>query len=457
MACALLGNYPESHPLILRMTMRRILTYQIYPTIPAELSFLEILARNLWWCWKPEAEDLFRRIDPQLWKATNNNPVQLLAQVDQKRLEKLVADDSFLAHLQRVKARFEERVTYNIDTRHPINASIGPVAYFSMEFGIHESIPIFAGGLGILAGDHLKAASNMALPLVGVGLLYRKGYLRQLLTADGWQQEEYPEIEFYNLPIERARGPEGEEISITLNGPDGQWRAFVWKLHIGRTILYLLDSNLLENPPAAREITARLYAGEPRIRLAQEVLLGIGGMRALSQMGVFPSVCHMNEGHSAFSTLERLALFMQRFHIDLETAIQMVSRCTVFTTHTPVPAGHDSFPAELVLPHLRPLADQLGVDAERLLAWGQHPNADQFCRVLQRDQPPSRTDSPPHVGPLVARMSGRRGAHRPYYKRRACVDFPGSRDLSDLRTSPGAGMVHEFSPAGEYSAPGRHL
>ena len=141
MACALLGNYPESHPLILRMTMRRILTYQIYPTIPAELSFLEILARNLWWCWKPEAEDLFRRIDPQLWKATNNNPVQLLAQVDQKRLEKLVADDSFLAHLQRVKARFEERVTYNIDTRHPINASIGPVAYFSMEFGIHESIP----------------------------------------------------------------------------------------------------------------------------------------------------------------------------------------------------------------------------------------------------------------------------------------------------------------------------
>ena len=215
----------------------------------------------------------------------------------------------------------------------------------------------------------------MALPLVGVGLLYRKGYLRQLLTADGWQQEEYPEIEFCNLPIERARGPEGEEVSVTLNGPDGQWRAFVWKLHIGRTILYLLDSNLLENPPAARKITARLCAGEPRIRLAQEVLLGIGGMRALSLMGVFPSVCHMNEGHSAFSTLEQLALFMQRFHVDLETATQMDRRCTVFTNHTPVPAGHDSFSAELVLPYLRPLADQLGVDAEHLLAWGQHPNA----------------------------------------------------------------------------------
>ncbi len=169
--------------------MRRVLTYQIFPFIPPALSFLEILARNLWWCWKPEAIDLFRRIDPQLWKASNHNPIQLLSQVSQKRLEKLVEDDSFRAHLQRVKSLFDQRVTHNVDSRHPVHASVGPAAYFSMEFGIHESVPIFAGGLGILAGDHLKAASNMALPLVGVGLLYRKGYLRQFLTSDGWQQE----------------------------------------------------------------------------------------------------------------------------------------------------------------------------------------------------------------------------------------------------------------------------
>ncbi len=351
--------------------MKRILTYQIYPSIPKELAFLEVLSRNLWWCWKQDAITLFRRVEPQIWIESRGNPIHLLSNVSQVRLEELAEDDSFLAHLQRVKDRYKKRVADNVEPSNSLYEKMGPVAYFSMEFGVNENIPIFAGGLGVLAGDYLKAASNMALPLVGVGLLYRKGYFRQYLDQEGLQQEEYPEIEFYHLPLERARDPQGNEITISITGPDGEIYAFVWKVQVGRTPLFLLDTNLPENTPEARGITARLYVGEPKIRLAQEVLLGIGGMRALAAMNIFPSVCHMNEGHSAFSAMERLALFMERYHIDLKTALQIVPRCTVFTTHTPVAAGHDSFPADLVKPWIRPLQERLGAGEEEILSWGQ--------------------------------------------------------------------------------------
>lgn len=356
--------------------MKRILTYQVYSAIPESLSFLEVLSRNLWWCWKPDARALFRRIDPRLWKESNSNPVFLLSNVSEKRLEQLSADDSFLAHLERVKDRFTTRVTDNVEPSRTLYEKIGPVAYFSMEFGIHESIPIFAGGLGVLAGDYLKASSNMSLPLVGIGLLYRKGYFHQYLDQEGWQQEEYPEIELNYLPLERARDTHGNEITISIVGPQGEIRAFVWRAWIGRTPLFLLDTNLPENTPEAREITARLYAGESKIRLAQEVLLGIGGMRALEAMGIFPSICHMNEGHSAFSALERLALFMRRFKIDLPTALQIIPRCTVFTTHTPVAAGHDSFPVDLIKPCIQSLQECLGAGEEVILSWGQLPGSD---------------------------------------------------------------------------------
>ncbi len=351
--------------------MKRILTYQIYPSIPKPLAFLEVLSRNLWWCWKQDAITLFRRVEPQIWIESRGNPIHLLSNVSQVRLEELAEDDSFLAHLQRVKDRYKKRVADNVEPSNSLYEKMGPVAYFSMEFGVNENIPIFAGGLGVLAGDYLKAASNMALPLVGVGLLYRKGYFRQYLDQEGLQQEEYPEIEFYHLPLERARDPQGNEITISITGPDGEIYAFVWKVQVGRTPLFLLDTNLPENTPEARGITARLYVGEPKIRLAQEVLLGIGGMRALAAMNIFPSVCHMNEGHSAFSAMERLALFMERYHIDLKTALQIVPRCTVFTTHTPVAAGHDSFPADLVKPWIRPLQERLGAGEEEILSWGQ--------------------------------------------------------------------------------------
>lgn len=351
--------------------MKRILTYQVYPTIPKPLAFLEVLSRNLWWCWKQDAITLFRRVEPQLWIESRGNPIYLLSNVSQTRLEELAADDSFLDHLKRVKDRYTKRVMDNAEPSRSIYEKIGPVAYFSMEFGVNENIPIFAGGLGVLAGDYLKAASNMALPLVGIGLLYRKGYFRQYLDQEGLQQEEYPEIEFYYLPLERARDPQGNEITISITGPQGEIYAFVWRIRVGRTSLFLLDTNLPENTPEGREITARLYVAEPKIRLAQEVLLGVGGIRALEAMGIFPSICHMNEGHSAFSVLERLVMFMERYHIDLKTALQIIPRCTVFTTHTPVPAGHDSFPVDLVKPWIRPLQERLGAGEEEILSWGQ--------------------------------------------------------------------------------------
>jgi starch phosphorylase len=213
-----------------------------------------------------------------------------------------------------------------------------------MEFGIHESVPLFAGGLGVLAGDHLKAASDLTLPLIGVGLLYRQGYFHQFLDQEGWQQEEYPVTDLFHLPVKRARDRSGNEINISIAGPDIEIRASVWEIMVGRIPLYLLDANLPENPPEIREITSRLYAGDPKTRLAQEVLLGIGGMRALEAMGIYPTVCHMNEGHCAFVTLERLAQTISSYNVNLETAKEIVSRTTVFTTHTPVAAGTMSFP-----------------------------------------------------------------------------------------------------------------
>jgi glycogen phosphorylase len=355
--------------------MRYFKTFQVFPKIPDQLAFLEVLSRNIWWCWRPAAIELFYRIDPKLWDKSGRNPLLFLSLVPQFKFEQLALDDSYLAHLKRVEEMFDLRVRE--PATYPDTAFLEGevIAYLSMEFGLNENIPIFAGGLGILAGDHLKAASNMRLPLVGIGLLYSEGYFRQYLDHDGYQQEEYPQVELYHLPLIRVRDTEGDQLKITIDAPDGLIRATVWKLQVGRIPLYLLDTNLQENPPQIREITARLYAGGPRMRLAQEVLLGIGGIRVLEAIGLTPKVCHMNEGHSAFSSLERLAQVMRKNKIDLNTALQVVPRTTVFTTHTPVAAGHDEFPAEMVRPLAKIYSSQLGVGEETILSWGQHPEA----------------------------------------------------------------------------------
>ncbi|MDM8526361.1 alpha-glucan family phosphorylase [Desulfococcaceae bacterium HSG8] len=355
--------------------MSHLQTFQVYPDIPKPLTFLETLSRNLWWCWQRDAIELFRRIDPQIWRETGGNPIASATRIPQEYLEEVAKDDSFLAHQERVKQSFENEVLSPADRSESPFGENGIIAYFSMEFGIHESIPLFAGGLGILAGDHLKAASDMALPLVGVGLLYREGYFRQFLNQDGWQQEEYPITNIHHLPIRKVRDAAGEKIYVSVTGPDGEIRAALWKLQVGRIPLYLLDTNLPENPPEIREITARLYAGDATLRVAQEMLLGIGGMRALQALEIHPMVCHMNEGHSSFVALERLAHTISMHNVDLKTALEIVPRTTVFTTHTPVPAGHDVFPADIVRPYLKPFENPLGTSVDEIMSWGQEPGA----------------------------------------------------------------------------------
>jgi len=351
--------------------MDHLQIFQVLPNIPEKLSFLEELSRNLWWSWKQDAIRLFRRIDPSLWKESKHNPIIFLTRISQTRLEELAIDESFLAHQDRVKELFWKRVCATVDWSEYLSGKEGVTAYFSMEFGIHESLPLFAGGLGILAGDHLKASSNMGLPLLGISLLYQHGYFHQFLDQNGRQQEEYLETDLYSLPVEKARDRSGNEIYISVTGPDGEIHASVWMIRIGCVPLYLLDTNLPQNPPKIRNITSSLYAGDPEIRLAQEVLLGIGGMRALEAMGINPAVCHMNEDHSAFCSLERLVQIMSKYNIDLKTALEIVPRTNIFTTHTPVNAGYDRFPVNIVKPYLRPFQESLGITEDEILSLGQ--------------------------------------------------------------------------------------
>jgi starch phosphorylase len=325
----------------------------------------------MWWCWNKDAIELFRRMDPGLWTESGRNPIAFLSNIPQSSFEKLAKDKGYLAHLKEVEEQFQSRV---LDSADQGNSVFGPgdsIAYFSMEFGIHESLPLFAGGLGILAGDHLKAASNLGLPLIGVGLMYHHGYFRQYLNPDGWQQEAYPETNLYELPVERVMDDSGNELRVSVAGPEGPIHAIVWQIMIGRIPLYLLDTNILENKPVCRAITSRLYAGDQKVRLAQEVLLGIGGMRALAAMKINVKVLHMNEGHSAFASLERLAQTISSHNVDLKTALEIVPRTTVFTTHTPVAAGHDEFPVEHVMPYLKPLEERLQTTEKEILSWGQ--------------------------------------------------------------------------------------
>jgi starch phosphorylase len=355
--------------------MKHVLAYQVFPRLPSSLSFLGVLSRNLWWSWKPDAIELFRRIDPRLWEESGRNPIVFATQVSQERFKKLAADDSFLAHLDRVRQQFKERVLASPEiVQNPYGPGVR-IAYFSMEFGIHESLPLFAGGLGVLAGDHLKSCSHMGLPMVAVGLLYRQGYFRQLLDPNGWQQETFPETDLYSLPLMRVKDGGGSDLRISVEGPSGKIHADVWKIMIGRIPLILLDTNVIRNPPAIRDITARLYNSDPAIRLAQEVLLGIGGMQVLRAMGIEPTVCHMNEGHSAFANLERLAQIAEQHNLDTATALQVVARTSVFTTHTPVAAGHDEFPVEMVRPYIKSLSKRLMTSEDEILAWGRTANA----------------------------------------------------------------------------------
>ncbi|MBQ9775101.1 MAG: alpha-glucan family phosphorylase, partial [Lentisphaeria bacterium] len=299
--------------------------YNVGPHIPKELAFLETLSNNIWWCWHPAAIELFVRINPNLWREVNGNAKTFLRSISQERLEELAKDRAFLKKMKLVAEEFNRQVPEEeVDKR--------SIAYFSLEFGIHESIPIFSGGLGVLAGDHLKAASDMELPLVAVGLLYRQGYFRQVLDRNGWQIEHYPVSEIHDLPISRAHDKQGNEVTIRIRLVNRDLYAAVWVLPVGNVPLVLLDTEIPQNDPDLREVSWRLYGGDKRMRLHQELLLGIGGFKALVAMGYEPSVCHMNEGHAGFLSLARIAHLVNDQGYEPGVALEAVWRSNIFTT-----------------------------------------------------------------------------------------------------------------------------
>jgi starch phosphorylase len=345
------------------------------------------LARNLWWSWDNDSTSLFHDLDPLRWRELNHNPVALLSEIPlavlERRAQELVLHGRVNYAFRRKREYLDADRTWG--ARHAGILRPRPVAYFSAEFGLHESLPVYSGGLGVLAGDHIKSASDLGIPLVGIGLFYGQGYFRQRLDKNGWQQEEYLQTEVNHMPMEPAIGTKGEPVTVQIDTRTGSIRAKVWRLKVGRCALLLLDSNVEGNAPEDRELTSRLYGGDSRFRIRQELLLGVGGFRALKAMGITPSVLHLNEGHSGFAVLEAIRNRMEEEGLNFSQAVPRVSREVVFTTHTPVPAGHDRFDAGLIEEHLGPLRDSLGISYEWLMSLGrENPNNlnESFCMTV---------------------------------------------------------------------------
>ena len=369
-------------------SMQTVRIFTVVPELPARLEGLRTLAYNLWWTWHSEAIELFQRLDPKLWEQCGHNPVLVLGRLEQQTLDNLAKDESFVRHLDSVMAKLQEHLTAgNWFSRRGKDAGEEglQIAYFSAEFGLTEVLPLYSGGLGLLSGDHLKAASDMGLPLVAVGMLYREGYFRQYLSSDGWQHEKYPENDFYNLPILPVRDEAGKQLRVSVRCGQNDVLANVWQVNVGRIVLYMLDTNVSENTPADRSITSRLYGGDREMRVRQEIILGIGGVRMLEALGIKANVFHMNEGHSAFLSLERIRRLMEIEQVNFTQASQAAAAGHVFTTHTPVPAGNDMFSPELMSRYFRDYAESLGLSWEQFLGLGrQEPgnNKEDFCMTV---------------------------------------------------------------------------
>src|SRR3954451_23672285 len=346
-------------------------TYNVTPILPATLEALRELSFNLWWTWEPTARRLFRELDPDLWDQTNHNPVRMLQLSRQSRLEEVAQDKNFLREVKQVFQDFEKYLgrqdTYG--KTGPGAAINNPIAYFSAEFGFHESIPNYSGGLGILAGDHCKSDSDLDLNFVAIGLLYRHGYFKQEIDKDGVQHAISLNQNFHHLPIREVRQADSN-LLVAVRILDREVRAKVWQLHVGRVNLYLLDTDIAENSAEDRRITAELYGGDLEMRMRQEIVLGIGGVKALTALGIEAEVFHMNEGHSAFLALERIRLHVEK-GLDFYSALQLIASANVFTTHTPVPAGNDAFPREMMKRYFGEFAGQLGLSFDELMRFGQ--------------------------------------------------------------------------------------
>ncbi len=352
--------------------MPSVRSFTVVPALPDSVKDLEALAGNMYWSWNPEFVDVFKRIDSNLWLACGHNPVKLLGSVSQARLESLADNEGFLCQLRhamdKLRAYLDGPTWYE---KVCAKCTEPMIAYFSAEFGIHECLPIYAGGLGILAGDHLKSASDLGVPLVGVGLLYQKGYFRQYLNIDGWQQEVYIENDVYNMPIELVRKDSGRPLTVSVDYPGRCVVAQIWRVSIGRVKLYLLDTNITANSPADRMITSSLYGGDRELRIRQEIMLGIGGLKALGAMGITPTVCHMNEGHAAFMALERIRELRSTKNMTFDEALEATRAGNVFTIHTPVKAGLDEFRVGLMDKYFGSYFPTLGINRKRFLALGR--------------------------------------------------------------------------------------
>jgi starch phosphorylase len=348
---------------------------------------LRELARNLWWTWQPNMVSLFRDLDPLLWRKVDHNPVEFLKRLPAEQLERRAAEMALEARIDYGFRRLSEYLR-DQNSWGAVRASIlraRPVAYFSAEFGLHESLPIYSGGLGVLAGDHLKSASDLGIPLIGVGLLYAQGYFRQTLDSSGWQQELYLNADLELLPIESVTGPDKEPRLVAVETTTGVLHARVWRVEVGRTTLLLLDSNVPQNSESDRSLTARLYGGDARVRMRQELLLGVGGLRALHALKIQPSVLHLNEGHSAFATLEMIRSRMETTGFPFGEVMREVAAMTVFTTHTPVAAGHDRFPAQLVEEHLGRIREAMHLSYDDFMGLGRIYSGDPnepFCMTV---------------------------------------------------------------------------
>lgn len=345
------------------------------------------LAHNLWWTWHPDVINLFRDLDPIRWRQLDHNPIALLGEFTPERLVSRAAEMVLFSRINHAYRRLKEYMSTVPTWAKTHTGVLGarPVAYFSTEFGIHESMPVYSGGLGVLSGDHIKSASGLGVPLVAVGLFYDQGYFKQHLDESGYQLEEYIDTKVANLPMSHAVTADGEPIMVSIDTRAGTLLASVWLVQVGRVKLYLLDCDVDGNNPQDRELTSRLYGGDERTRIRQELVLGVGGVRALRALGITPGVYHLNEGHSAFATLEVIRQRMDNDGWPFDEALRETAQHTVFTTHTPVPAGHDRFDKNLVEEHLGPLRDGLGISHEQLMGLGRvEPQNDSelFCMTV---------------------------------------------------------------------------
>ena len=367
--------------------MKPVHAFQVVPSLPAPLEGLRQLAHNLRWAWDHNTIELFRRLDSDLWESTGHNPVRMLGLLEQGQLQAIARDESFLAHLARTARDLDSYMAAESTWYRRTYGSVEGLraAYFSAEFGLSECVSIFAGGLGVLAGDHLKSASDLGIPLVAVGLLYQQGYFRQYLNAAGWQQESYEDNDFQNFPVSLEHRPDGRPLTIQVTYDSHTVTAQIWRVQVGRVPLYLLDTNVAENRPEDRDITDQLYGGDLEMRLKQEMLLGIGGYRALEALGIEPTVCHMNEGHSAFLGLEWVRRLMEKRNLSFAEAREVASAGLIFTTHTPVPAGHDYFSPGLMDRYLGDYMGRCGLSRREFLGLGrQNPQNDseEFCMTV---------------------------------------------------------------------------